>query len=435
MKDYRELHVWKKSYALVLDIYKLTDLYPKNETYGLISQLRRCVISVPSNIAEGYRRRHRSEYTQFLAIASGSLAELETQIMLSKDLGFITEAEFIKVWPKIQEVAKMLSGLIFSLKVPFQKLKTVAAFLLAVTIPYTLHPTPLLAAGAGTTAAPFLKVSMSPRALAMAGAFGALTDDSGSVFVNPAGLAQSDKREAGFGFTNYLQGAKMGSLSYSGNIGEHRFGFGASFLSVDGIERRGLADAVGIVPELGSFGANDMAFTFATAKKGFLPDTLSGLDAGCAIKFIRSSIDSKNALAVAADAGAVYHAGPKVNVSLAMLNLGTKMKFTDEADALPLSISAGFLYKSAPNLNLTAELGEYINDEKFYPALGIEYWFRDAFAMRGGYKFGYDTSNLGAVAGLSLGFGLKVAGLGVDYAYLPFGDLGNVQRFGFWMQF
>ena len=111
------------------------------------------------------------------------------------------------------------------------------------------------------------------------------------------------------------------------------------------------------------------------------------------------------------------------------------MKFVDAADPLPFKIAAGALYKAVSNLNVTAELSEYVNDEKFYPAFGAEYWIRNAFALRGGYKFGYDTSNLGAVVGLSLGFGVKVAGLGVDYAYLPFGDLGNVHRFGFWLQF
>ena len=269
----------------------------------------------------------------------------------------------------------------------------------------------------------------------MAGAFGALADDSGAVFINPAGLAQSDKREAGLGFTSYLQDAKMGNLSYMGTIAENRFGFGASFLNVGGIEKRGLNDNTGAVSGLGTFDSNDLALSFAYAKKGFMADSLPGLDAGCAVKFIRSSIDSKTASAVAADAGAIYHASSKINVSLAMRNLGTKMKFVDAADPLPFSISAGALYKAASNFNITAELDEYVNDEKFYPAFGAEYWLRDAFALRGGYKFGYDTSNLGAAAGASLGFGVKVAGLGVDYAYLPFGDLGNIHRFGFWMQF
>jgi hypothetical protein len=330
----------------------------------------------------------------------------------------------------------MTTGLTDSLKRKAGKNKTAAVLLfLALALPAILSPLSLFASGAGTTAASFLKVSMSPRAVAMAGAFGALADDSGAVFVNPAGLAQFEAREVGLGFTTYLQEAKMGNLSYSGAVAGRRFGFGASFLNVGGIEKRGLNDSAGVVGELGTFDANDMSFSFATAKKGFLPDAIEGLDAGCAVKFIRSSIDSKSAFGVAADAGAIYHASPKINLSLAIQNLGTKMKFEDSADPLPLNIAAGALYRLSSKFNLTAELSEYVNDEKFYPAFGAEYWLREGFALRGGYKSGYDTSNLGASVGLSLGFGLKVSGLGVDYAYLPFGDLGNVHRFGFWMQF
>ena len=291
------------------------------------------------------------------------------------------------------------------------------------------------ASGAGTTAAPFLKAAMSPRAVAMGGAFGALADDSGAVFVNPAGLAQSETTEVALDFTTYLQDAKMGNLSYSGNAGGKRFGFGATFMTVGGIERRGLTDAVGAVPELGSFSSNDLAVTLAYAKKDFMPESVKGLDGGLAVKFIQSSIDGHSAMAFALDAGAIYHASEKINFSMAVQNLGTKMKFEEESDPLPVNIRAGMLYRPSPRLNLVAEVNEYLQDEKFYPAFGAEYLLREALALRGGYKFGYDTDNLGAEAGLSLGFGIKVSGLGVDYAFLPFGDLGNVHRFGFWMQF
>ncbi len=296
-------------------------------------------------------------------------------------------------------------------------------------------PAGAYASGAGTTAANFLKVAMSPRAVSLAGAFSALTDDSGAVFVNPAGLAQFDEREIALDFSTYLQDAKMGNLSYAGVSGGNRFGFGATFLTVGGIERRGLSDSVGVVPELGTFGADDMAVTLAYAKKEIMPETLPRLDGGLAVKFIRSTIYTKSAFAVAADAGAIYRATDKMKISLALQNLGTKMKFEEEADPLPVCLRAGMAYKAGPNLNIAGEVAEYLQDEKIYPSVGAEYWFRKAFALRGGYKFGYDTANLGSEVGLSLGFGVKVAGLGVDYAFLPFGDLGSLHRFGLWLQF
>jgi hypothetical protein len=296
-------------------------------------------------------------------------------------------------------------------------------------------PAGAYASGAGTTAAPFLKAAMSPRAVAMGGAFSALADDSGAVFVNPAGLAQFDAQEAAVDFSTYLQDAKMGNLSYSGHSGGNRFGFGATFMTVGGIAKRGLNDAVGAVPELGDFSASDMAVTLSYARADFVPESLPKLDGGFSVKFIRSAIDDKTAFAAAVDAGVIYHATGKLNLSLALQNLGTKMKFEEESDPLPLNLRAGALYKVSSELNLAAEVNEYLQDEKFYPSVGAEYWFRRAFALRGGYKFGYDTSNLGSEVGLSLGFGVKVSGLGVDYAFLPFGDLGSIHRFGFWVQF
>lgn len=309
-------------------------------------------------------------------------------------------------------------------------MKKILAFILVAAFPAGVY-----ASGAGTTAAPFLKAAMSPRAIAMGGAFSALADDSGAVFVNPAGLAQFDKREMGLGFTQYFQGARMGNLSYAGNLADNRFGLGVTFMNVGGIEKRGLTDVQGAVPELGTFSSNDLAVSLAYAKKDAFPGVLDKLDAGFNLKFIRSAIDTKSAFALAVDAGIIYHAAEKINISMALQNLGSKMKFDSEPDPLPLNLRAGMLYKPQERLNLVAELSQYFVDEKFYPAAGAEYWFRDSFALRGGYKFGYDTANLGNEVGLSLGFGMKVAGIGLDYAYLPFGDLGNIHRFGFWMQF
>ncbi len=105
-KGYKDLIVWKKSYALVLEIYKMTKLFPAEERYGLMQQMRRCSVSIPSNIAEGYGRQHNKEYAQFLSIALGSLCELETQYFLSIDLGYIESDDSVK--GLIKEVGAML---------------------------------------------------------------------------------------------------------------------------------------------------------------------------------------------------------------------------------------------------------------------------------------------------------------------------------------
>jgi four helix bundle protein len=82
-RNYKDLKVWQKSYQLCLDVYKITKGFPKEERYGLISQIRRAAVSVPSNIAEGYRRKTTPDYIRSLYVAYGSNCELETQILLS----------------------------------------------------------------------------------------------------------------------------------------------------------------------------------------------------------------------------------------------------------------------------------------------------------------------------------------------------------------
>ncbi len=91
IKTIRDLKIWRKSIELVKEIYKVTEKFPSGEQYGLVSQMRRAAVSIPSNIAEGFRRKHNKEYKQFLCIALGSSAELETQIVISKELDYIDE--------------------------------------------------------------------------------------------------------------------------------------------------------------------------------------------------------------------------------------------------------------------------------------------------------------------------------------------------------
>ena len=115
LSSYKDLIVWQKSFDLVILMFKLTYKFPKAEIYGLVSQMRRSAVSIPSNIAEGYSRGHRQEYIQFLRTAFASGAELETQILLSKELGFLTTNDFVKVNDLLVEVQKMLNKLISSL--------------------------------------------------------------------------------------------------------------------------------------------------------------------------------------------------------------------------------------------------------------------------------------------------------------------------------
>lgn len=116
MANFKELLVWQKSINFVTEIYELTNDFPKNEMYGLISQIRRASISIPSNIAEGNSRRSVADYLQFLKIARGSCAEVETQLIIAQNLKFLNEELYLKLNQDIIEISKMLNGLINSLK-------------------------------------------------------------------------------------------------------------------------------------------------------------------------------------------------------------------------------------------------------------------------------------------------------------------------------
>jgi four helix bundle protein len=116
LKNYKGLKVWQKSYQLCLDIYKVTKGFPREETYGLTSQIRRAAVSIPSNIAEGYGRKTTPEYIRSLYIAYGSNCELETQILLSGDLGYIDAGKLKRLEDEIGEVERMLKALIKSLE-------------------------------------------------------------------------------------------------------------------------------------------------------------------------------------------------------------------------------------------------------------------------------------------------------------------------------
>lgn len=116
LTSYQQLTVWQKAFALSIKIFRITTKFPKSELYGLVSQMRRCTVSIPSNIAEGYTRGYRQEYLQFLRTAFASGAELETQLLIAKELGFLSLEEFDEVNSLLTEVQKMLNKLISSLK-------------------------------------------------------------------------------------------------------------------------------------------------------------------------------------------------------------------------------------------------------------------------------------------------------------------------------
>ncbi|MCR9074626.1 MAG: four helix bundle protein [bacterium] len=116
VQSYQDLAAWQEARVLVRMVYEMSKTFPADERFGLVSQIRRCAVSVPSNIAEGYGRGSRNDYSRFLRIARGSLFEIETQLILASDLGFIEGDAKTDIQEQIDRVARPLWGLIRSVE-------------------------------------------------------------------------------------------------------------------------------------------------------------------------------------------------------------------------------------------------------------------------------------------------------------------------------
>ncbi len=124
INSHRQLDIWNKGIELVKDIYKITSSFPKEELYGLTNQMRRSAVSIPSIVAEGFRRQYGNEFKQFLHIALGSCAELETHITLAKELNYIKEQIESMLLEKLDHISRMTRNLIKKIKNQDAELRT-----------------------------------------------------------------------------------------------------------------------------------------------------------------------------------------------------------------------------------------------------------------------------------------------------------------------
>ena len=115
VESVEDLEVFKRSHQFTLKIYRITEEFPKSEKFGLVSQMRRAAVSIPSNLIEGSHRLNRAEYRHFVGIAKGSAGELKYQLLLAKDLGYLSDKDYLPLRAEVDEISRMLSGLVKSL--------------------------------------------------------------------------------------------------------------------------------------------------------------------------------------------------------------------------------------------------------------------------------------------------------------------------------
>src|SRR3989344_3603085 len=131
IRSFKDLEAWKYGHTLVLSIYRVTNRYPKDEQFGITNQMRRAAVSITSNIAEGFSRISPKEKAQFYAIAQGSLTELQNQLLISRDVGYLTSPEHKEIELQLVTVHKLINGL-------SKYVRTLFVFLLYF-IPYTFY--------------------------------------------------------------------------------------------------------------------------------------------------------------------------------------------------------------------------------------------------------------------------------------------------------
>ena len=117
IRSYRDLDIWRRAKNYAVQIYKVTEEFPRSEVYGLGGQMRRAAVSIPSNIAEGFRRKSKKEKSHFLRVAYGSGAELETQLEISRDLGYIDDAAYRELGRELDEIMRMMNKAISTIEI------------------------------------------------------------------------------------------------------------------------------------------------------------------------------------------------------------------------------------------------------------------------------------------------------------------------------
>lgn len=277
--------------------------------------------------------------------------------------------------------------------------------------------------GVGTTSGQFLKIGPSARALGMASSFGAVSDDVYAIHFNPAGLSQIKKEEVSATYLKYFADVNYGFLGYVKPSQSGAMGFGITYLIVDGMEKRDESENF-----IGNFNAKDMSMVVSYTRKNVMEKSLPGMNIGGTVRTIISEIDQTTAYSASVDIGAFYSPLEKLNIAVVLQNISWGIKYKEEADILPLNLKLAGAYKITNILTVASDIDMYLIDAISYASVGVEYSIGKYLILRGGYRYGYDTQHLGSLVGVAVGMGVRMWNVGVDYAFVPFGDLGDTHR-------
>ena len=288
----------------------------------------------------------------------------------------------------------------------------------------------LEAKSSGGSTADFLKLGVGGRGVAMGEAQTAAVNDVMSLYWNPAGLGSLYQQEVGFMHNNFVQGVDQDVLYYAHpSQSKGVFGAGLTLLKVGGIEGYDASDV-----ETGNVAASDTMLTFGWAKPWDDLTWFPGLKSGVALKVLRKTLDQESAMGYMMDLGLLYDAQSEWNAGLktglVVQNLGTGLSYGAGRSSFPLTAKLGFSYPFfGENLTVATDLA-LLTDGDPYFNMGFDYRLWEILAFRLGYKGNNDLDS-----GLTYGFGIGHEGLHLDYAYVPFGPMGDSHRVSLGMRF
>ena len=267
--------------------------------------------------------------------------------------------------------------------------------------------------GPGTTTADFLKIGVGARATAMGEAFTALANKGTSLYWNPAGLIQTEEKELSATYNLWFQDIRQGYVSFSFPSSGGIIGLGANYIDMGRIEGR---DEEG--DPTGDFGASDLHLFLGYAKR--FRKIAVGLTAG----WLKDTIKDNTKTAFLGSVGLLYSFNKQLTLGATIQNLGSNLG----NDPLPLTLKIGIALEREA-LTFAADVAKPLGDDLYW-CLGVEWWMQERMALRAGYKTNQDIGE-----GWSAGLGFKVQGICLDYAYVPYGDLGNTHRISLGMEF
>ena len=293
-------------------------------------------------------------------------------------------------------------------------LRILFILLLLSTIYY--QPSTAYAGGPGTAAASFLNIGMGVRAAGMGGAFTGIADDANAIYYNPSGLVQLKVKELTAIHTTWLTGVESQYLGFATSIGEESaFGLSGTYLHTEDIERDILGEELGVFRDY----YENVNLSYARA-------ITQNLSLGGTLKWIYGSLAEHEASTYGLDVGLLYKTSAKgLSLGLSAQNIGGGMTFIEEEDPLPLNLKFGIGYRPIKNLVLGLNVTKPNTTDRLRLGLGSEYTIAKILSLRAGFSQKGDDE----FSGLTAGAGINLFGLQLDYAWVPYGELGETNRY------